>query len=243
MTCLPGMLALFGRGLRRIAHEVGQAGEIGLAVQRHRVGLLVGQHVLAERGAERREPLDDRRQAACFLSGVERRALAAVAGVVALQHALLLGREAEAVALVDRARRGGRTAPRSSGPWPSARRCAARCRARSPAARRSSRCRPGARTRRRRAARRGRHSPARRWCCRSVGGSALRRDLGDLGVVLGEGPLVGRKEMLGLDAPVGRDAERRVPGFKERIFGGNGRWPGIQGHARILPSSRFQNVN
>ena len=59
MTCLPGHAALGGGGARGGAHEIGQAGEIGLAVEHQRVGLLVGQHVLAERGAERRQPLGD----------------------------------------------------------------------------------------------------------------------------------------------------------------------------------------
>ena len=48
-----------GRG----ADEIGQAREIIFGFERQRVGLLVGQHVLAERGAERREPLDDRGEA------------------------------------------------------------------------------------------------------------------------------------------------------------------------------------
>ena len=60
---LAGHAALFGGGGRGLAQEIGQAGEIGLAVQLHRVGLLVGQHVLAERRAERRQPLDDRGEA------------------------------------------------------------------------------------------------------------------------------------------------------------------------------------
>jgi hypothetical protein len=51
--------ALFGRRGRRLAHKVRQAGEIGFTVQLHRVGLLVGQHILTERGAERRQPLGD----------------------------------------------------------------------------------------------------------------------------------------------------------------------------------------
>ena len=51
--------ALGGRGGRGFAEKIRQAGEIGLAVELHRVGLLVGQHVLAERGAERRQPFDD----------------------------------------------------------------------------------------------------------------------------------------------------------------------------------------
>ena len=65
--------ALFGRGGRRVADEIGQAGKIGFAVELHGVGLLVGQYVLAERGAKRRQPLDDRRQA-LLLIGIKGRA-------------------------------------------------------------------------------------------------------------------------------------------------------------------------
>ena len=47
--------AAIGRRLRRGGGQrVGQAGEIGLAVEDQHVGLLVGEHVLAELRAERR---------------------------------------------------------------------------------------------------------------------------------------------------------------------------------------------
>ncbi len=56
--------------------------------------MLVGEHVLAERGAERRQPSGDLRKSRPRL-GVEARALAAEGDVVALQHPHLLGIEAE----------------------------------------------------------------------------------------------------------------------------------------------------
>jgi hypothetical protein len=77
--------ALCGRGGGCVAHEIGQASEIDLAVERHGVGLLVGQHVLAKRGAECGEPLDDGRQA-LLLVGTERRALAAMFGVKSIRR-------------------------------------------------------------------------------------------------------------------------------------------------------------
>ncbi len=237
---LAGHLALFGRRLRRIAHEVGQACEIGLAVQRHRIGLLVGQHVLAERGAERREPLDDLGKPLAFVRR-ESRALAAVAGVVALQHAPLLGRQAKAVALLMERVEAGEQ--RLVHPDPGPMRGAAR--------------RDVALDRQQRSGRVGADQVPEHVVDALQGAAGilqrddgvvegrrlgLRRDLCDLGVVLGEGPLVSRKEVFGRDAPVGRDAERRVPGLKEWIFSSVGRWPGVQAHDRIVPSSRFQNV-
>ena len=65
-----------------------------------------------------------------------------------------------------------------------------------------------------------------------VEGRRLRlvRDRGDLGLVLGEGALVGRHEMLGLDAGKRRRAERRVPGLEEGILSAalaDGRFAGV----------------
>ena len=89
-------LALLRFGFHRLAHEVGQAGELGFAVDGEREGLLVGEHVLAERGAQGGKALGDFGKP--LLRGVvEAGAGAAEAGVVALQHALLLGIEAERV--------------------------------------------------------------------------------------------------------------------------------------------------
>ncbi len=58
-----------------------------------REGLLVGEHVLAERGTEFSEPLDDLGEPV-FCRVIEGGSGAAEAGVIALEHALLLGVEA-----------------------------------------------------------------------------------------------------------------------------------------------------
>ena len=97
MTTWPSSLRSSRFGFHRLAHEVGQAGELGFAVKRKRKGLLVGEHILAERGAQGRKALDDFGKA-LFRCVVEAGAGAAEAGVVALQHALLLGIKAERVA-------------------------------------------------------------------------------------------------------------------------------------------------
>ncbi len=89
-------LALLRFGFHRLAHEVGQAGELGFALDREREGLLVGEHVLAERGAQSGEALGDFGKP-LLRRIVEAGAGAAEAGVVALQHALLFGIEAERV--------------------------------------------------------------------------------------------------------------------------------------------------
>ncbi len=90
-------VTLLGGGARRGAHEIRQAGEIALALEHERVFLLVGQQVLAERRAERGEPLVDLGQARLRRRG-QRGAGARVLDVIALEHAPLLGREAELVA-------------------------------------------------------------------------------------------------------------------------------------------------
>ena len=74
-----------------------QAGEVVLGFEHQGIGLLVGEHVLAECGAERRQPLADRGEP-LLVRGVEAGAGAAEGHVVALQHARLLGREAELAA-------------------------------------------------------------------------------------------------------------------------------------------------
>ena len=90
------MAAFLGRRARGGAGEVRQAGEIAL-LENERVGFLVGQHVLPELGAEARQPLVDRRQPV-LRRFLQRAARAHEAGVVAVEHARLLGRKAEAVA-------------------------------------------------------------------------------------------------------------------------------------------------
>ena len=101
--------ALLGRRARRRAHEIGQTGELVLAVEHEGIALLVRQHVLAEAGAERGEPLVDVGETG-LRRGVERGAGALEHHVVAIEHALLLGREGEpiarAVQAVDAAEQG-----------------------------------------------------------------------------------------------------------------------------------------
>ncbi|MEZ5904032.1 MAG: hypothetical protein R3C69_02650 [Geminicoccaceae bacterium] len=57
-TCLPTEPARRGAGSGG-ADEVGQAGQVRLAVENEHVGLLVGEQVLGEAGAERGQPLGD----------------------------------------------------------------------------------------------------------------------------------------------------------------------------------------
>ena len=109
---LAGEPALLGRCPRRRAHEIGQAREVVLALEHERIALLVRQHVLAEGGAERRQPLVDLGEPR-LRRGIERGAGALEHQVVALEHALLLGGEAELVASAMQRRRRGGTAPRS----------------------------------------------------------------------------------------------------------------------------------
>ncbi len=80
-----------------LADELGQAGEIGLAVEDEAVGLLLGEHVLGELGADGGEALVDGGDAFLGL-GAEIGAGPDEAGVGALEDAHLLGVEAEAVA-------------------------------------------------------------------------------------------------------------------------------------------------
>ena len=89
IACLPDCAALGGRLRRRGPHRLGQAGQLVLALQHQQIGLLVGQHILVELGAERRRPLGDRGHARLGL-GVEPGAGLDEAAVVALQHARLL---------------------------------------------------------------------------------------------------------------------------------------------------------
>ncbi len=94
---LAGKPALLGVGAQRRAHEVGQAREVVLALQHELPALLVGEHVLAERRAERREAFADLGEPR-FCRGVERRAGALERHMVAIEHALLFGGEAKLAA-------------------------------------------------------------------------------------------------------------------------------------------------
>ena len=131
--------AFFGIGLHGLANEIGQPGKLGLALKHKLERLLVGQHVLAERGAERREAFDDRGEA-FFGRFIEARAGAAERGVVALDDALLFVGQVErggvAHQRVDAAKKravGVDAIPmavpfavRSRARFPGARRCCAR---------------------------------------------------------------------------------------------------------------------
>ena len=90
MAYLPGWprSSAAARGIG--AGKIRQAGEIAL-LQHQRIGLLVGQHVLPELGAEARQPLVDGGKTVLGRL-FERRAGAHESGVVAVEHAGLLGR-------------------------------------------------------------------------------------------------------------------------------------------------------
>jgi hypothetical protein len=94
---LAGKAALLGGGPGSRAHEIGQTGEVLISLQHQRVGLLVRQHVLTEGGAERGQPFVDLGEAP-LLGRFKRRAGAHEHGVIALQHARLLGGEAKPLA-------------------------------------------------------------------------------------------------------------------------------------------------
>ena len=96
-TCLPASPRSSAARPRRRAYEIGQAREVVLALEHQRIALLVRQHVLTEGGAERRQPLVDLGEPRLGLC-IERRAGALEHQVVAVEHALLLGGEAELVA-------------------------------------------------------------------------------------------------------------------------------------------------
>ena len=96
MTCLPARPR--SSAAARAARERSPAGRRDRPLLEHQgEGLLIGQHILAEGGAEARQPLADLRQPR-FFAGVERRAGADEMGVIALQHARLLGGQPERLA-------------------------------------------------------------------------------------------------------------------------------------------------
>ena len=107
---LAGEAALLGRRLRRRAHEIGQPGEVVLAVEHERVALLIRQHVLAEGRAEGGEAFVDIAEPR-FRGGVEGGARALVPRVVAIEHPHLLRGEAELRRAGDEAHRSGGTGP------------------------------------------------------------------------------------------------------------------------------------
>ena len=223
---LAGHAALVGRGLGRGADEIGQAVEVGLR-DLHGVGLLVGQNVLAERGTKRSEPRDDLGEP-LHLGGVEACALATVFGVMALQHALLLGGKAEAFApgmeRVDTGEQGlvhPHLVPVCGG-----------LRGDVAFDRQQFLVAVGADQLAEDVIDAGEHAAGvlQRHDGVVEGGRFLPvGDGGDLGVMLGESARIGRHEMLGFDARVGRRAKRRGPGFEKGIA--------FDGHMRGLSTS------
>src|SRR5262245_2163352 len=225
---LAGKPALGRRGARRLAHKVRQAREIVLGFELERIGLLVSENVLAERGAKGRQPLADLSQSLARL-GIERRAGALEHQIIALQNARLLGREAECVAAlperVDAAEQ--RLVEQDAVPVASLAR-------RNLALDREQRIvGVGA----------GKHAKdpadpierATRAFHRLNGvlersGRRITGDCGNLGLMLGEGAVEGRHEMLGRDAAKGRNGERASPVLKQGIVGRRA----LIGHRRYL---------
>ena len=82
------------RGCRCVAHGLRQSGEVGFAIQHERVSALVGKHILAELGAERRLPLGDLGEPPLLLRR-EGSAVSHEGDVQPLQYARLLLRQRE----------------------------------------------------------------------------------------------------------------------------------------------------
>ena len=224
--------ALGAGGARGGQHEIGKAGAVGLGFEHQRVGLLIGEHVLAEGGAQSREPLADRREAGTC-GAVKAGAGAGEIKMVAFQHAQLFGAErkfvAPAVERIDA--REQRLIEQNGGPMPRAARgifalqrkdlvvdMRVRQRAEHVA---HARERPSAALQRRDAVvetRRG-------W----IGG-----DRRDLGIVIGKAALERFPEVCRRDAPERRHAEGAGPVLEERIVRAAGWGGGILriGHAR-----------
>ncbi len=89
MAYLPGRPRSCAASRAAVRARGAEAGEVVFGLQHQGIGLLVGEHVLAERGAQRREPLPDLGHP--LLAGlIEAGAGAAEGHLVALQHARLL---------------------------------------------------------------------------------------------------------------------------------------------------------
>ena len=213
--------ALLRGGARGVAHVIRQARQVRLAVEHQRIGLLVGQHVLAERGPERRQPLVDGGEPRLG-GGIERRAGALEIQMIALEHPRLLGVEPEPVAgavqRIDAAEQGG--VVQDAVPMAGA---AGRDVALD---RQQLRIAVGA-------GEGPEHvghppdQPAGQFERRDRVVEARRirigRDRRDLGVMGRKGAIEGRPEMLRLDAPERRGAERSGPFLEQRIVGGGWR--------------------
>ena len=213
------MAALLGGPRRRGAQEVGQAGKVRLAVEHERVGLLVGEHVLAELRAEGREPLGDRGEARLAPPGrAARRRARRWCGSV--EHARLLGVEG-------RARRA--VAERLDAPEQRSRSCRSRCDAASSGAISRSiawmhvvgvRAGEVEEDGRDAGAGAGRSAPAPRSCCRSSAPPDRPAIASISPRCSAERAVEGRPEMLRRDALEGRQAIRRIPLRRERLTAG-----------------------
>ena len=225
-----GKAALPGFTFHGFAHERGQAGKFGLIGKLKREGLLVGEDVLAECGAERREALHDLDEARSR-RGAERRAGTAEGHMIALQHALLFGVEIEPVGpaheRVDAAEQGFVGVD----PVPVARQLrrnlALDLEQRGVAVRADEQVEGGAHA--------FQQPPAQLQGGDRVGEIrrvGLRRNGRDLGVVLGEGACVSLPEMLGLYAVERRHRVGGRPGLEEWV-GGSIRI----GHREVMPQA------
>ncbi len=99
IACLPGRPRSARRGSRSRAGSLAQPREVLLAFEHQRIGLLIGQNILAEGGAELGQPFADSGDPRL---GVLRQAGAGAAegDVIALQDPRLFGRETERIAPV-----------------------------------------------------------------------------------------------------------------------------------------------
>ena len=214
---LAGHAALLGGGLGRRDEAVGQAVAIGLA-ELHEPVLLVAEQMVAERGAEMRQPLVDLGHP--LLGGlVEAGAGAVEAGVGALQQPHLLGRQPERGAVVvqqrDAAEQHRVHHDRVPVPRHPQRHFLVDLQQR----------RIGMRRHQVVEHRRDLGEQLARALQRGDGVGEVRRrrivgDRGDLGGVVGEGLLEGRQEMLRRDLGERRRLERRLPGLQQRVRSG-----------------------
>src|SRR5262245_15130555 len=216
---LAGKGALGRRRARRLAHKVRQSRQIVLALEHERITLLVGEHILAERGAERREPLVDLSKPLARL-GIERGTGALEHQVIALQHARLLGVEAKRLAAlaerVDAAEQ--QLVEQDAVPVAGLTRrnlaldleqrivgVGARKHAKDPAD----------------PIQRAAGSLHRLDGVLERGRSRIARDRGDLGVMLRESAVVGRDEMIGVYTAKRRHTEGAAPFLEQGIVGGH----------------------
>ena len=229
-----GMLArktAFGGGLGgRVAQRLRQAGEVVLTVEDEQIILLVVEDVLAEARPERREALGDRRQPRPF-GRPEPRAPAHEAAVGEVEHAGLLGVEAEAFAScedrIDAGEESGIEPDRL--PMPGEEGCdvaldllqrlvgVGACEVPEYAAH-PAQCAAGALQRP--------DDVVEAW----LGGIGL--DGVDLVAVFGDPALEGRPEVLRLDRPERRRRERCRPGLEQ----------GVAGHPLTPPAARSRGV-